>query len=233
MNPSKNDIRYIKTDRSIQDSFWTLMSKKGFSHMSVQDIIKESMINRSTFYDHYKDKYDLLDQLENTMIDEMHCIMLNNIEAIRLTHTVSDDNLHIYLKQILQYFYENAAHFSLLMIENGNTTFQTKLQQSAQQIWKEADILKELIIPPKYAAVVVSSVISTMIIEWIKSGFEENIDEFTTIMYSVCQRRLRFDPNRRRKMTYLRRLPDAGSISPTRSLSFNLYVFPLILTTNE
>jgi restriction system protein len=25
-----------------------------------------------------------------------------------------------------------------------------------------------------------------------------------------CQRRLRFDPNRRRKMTYLRRLPDAG-----------------------
>ena len=185
MSHSKNDIRYIKTDRSIQNSFWTLMNKKGFSHMSVQDIIKESMINRSTFYDHYKDKYDLLDQLENTMIDEMHCIMLNNIEAIKLTHAVPDEDLHIYLKQMLQYFYENATHFSLLMIENENTTFQKKLQQSTQQIWKEADILKELIIPPQYATVAVSSVISTMIIEWIKSGFKENIEEFTAIMHSV------------------------------------------------
>lgn len=100
MSPSKNDIRYIKTDHSIQDSVWTLMAKKGFSHISVQDIIKESMINRSTFYDHYKDKYDLLDQLENTMIDEMHNIMINNIETVKLTRTISDDNLRSFLSPL-------------------------------------------------------------------------------------------------------------------------------------
>jgi chromosome segregation ATPase len=50
-------------------------------------------------------------------------------------------------------------------------------------------------------------------------ALKQSIDEYRAY---ICQRRLRFDRKRRRKLTYSRRLPSAGSKSPTRSLSFNL-----------
>jgi len=39
------------------------MQKKHFDEISVQDITDEATVNRATFYDHYTDKFDLLDNM--------------------------------------------------------------------------------------------------------------------------------------------------------------------------
>jgi len=36
--------------------------EKGFAALMVQDLADRAMVNRATFYRHYLDKYDLLDQ---------------------------------------------------------------------------------------------------------------------------------------------------------------------------
>lgn len=44
--------------------------RKDFSKITVQNLLNEALINRSTFYKHYKDKYDVAEQLcENDMSD--------------------------------------------------------------------------------------------------------------------------------------------------------------------
>ncbi|BDZ30889.1 TetR/AcrR family transcriptional regulator [Lactiplantibacillus sp. WILCCON 0030] len=57
------DVRKIKTERDLQNAFLQLLTTKGFRHLTVADICQASLTSRSTFYAHYLDKYDLLDQL--------------------------------------------------------------------------------------------------------------------------------------------------------------------------
>ncbi|MFC6201745.1 TetR/AcrR family transcriptional regulator [Lactiplantibacillus nangangensis] len=57
------DVRKIKTERDIQAAFLSLLDTKGFRHLTVADICQSALTSRSTFYAHYLDKYDLLDQM--------------------------------------------------------------------------------------------------------------------------------------------------------------------------
>lgn len=56
----KKDLRIIKTQKNIYNALTNLLKKKSFESIKVSDICTEALINRSTFYDHYNDKYELL-----------------------------------------------------------------------------------------------------------------------------------------------------------------------------
>ena len=63
------DIRIKKTKKAIADAFLTMASQKPIEKITVTDIIKEAQINKSTFYAHYHDIYDLMDVLRNEAIE--------------------------------------------------------------------------------------------------------------------------------------------------------------------
>ena len=54
------DRRTVRTRRSLGDALVTLILKKGYEAITVQDIIDEADVGRSTFYMHYTGKEDLL-----------------------------------------------------------------------------------------------------------------------------------------------------------------------------
>jgi AcrR family transcriptional regulator len=57
------DPRIRRTRKLLQGALGTLMQSKSFDEISVQDITEAATVNRATFYDHYTDKYALLDAL--------------------------------------------------------------------------------------------------------------------------------------------------------------------------
>src|SRR5260370_35920411 len=54
------DRRAVRTRRSLHQALMSLILRKGYEGVSVQDIIDEADIGRSTFYAHYTGKEDLL-----------------------------------------------------------------------------------------------------------------------------------------------------------------------------
>jgi AcrR family transcriptional regulator len=56
------DLRVRRTRKLLQKAFLELTVEKGFAALTVQDITERAMVNRSTFYRHYLDKYELLEQ---------------------------------------------------------------------------------------------------------------------------------------------------------------------------
>lgn len=56
------DRRIIKTKRSITDAFWSLMQERKFHEITVNDVAARAEISRTTFYHHYADKFDWLEQ---------------------------------------------------------------------------------------------------------------------------------------------------------------------------
>jgi AcrR family transcriptional regulator len=64
MEPSAGetvDPRIRRTRRLLQESLCKLLKTKPFDEVSVQDIAETATVNRATFYDHYRDKFALLE----------------------------------------------------------------------------------------------------------------------------------------------------------------------------
>ena len=57
------DPRIRRTRKLLQGALGTLMQSKSFDEISVQDITDAATLNRATFYDHYTDKFALLDAM--------------------------------------------------------------------------------------------------------------------------------------------------------------------------
>lgn len=57
------DPRMRRTRRLLQGALATLMKAKRFDEIAVQDITELATVNRATFYDHYTDKYALLEAM--------------------------------------------------------------------------------------------------------------------------------------------------------------------------
>ncbi|KRL01157.1 TetR/AcrR family transcriptional regulator [Liquorilactobacillus capillatus] len=71
----KSDLRTKKTNKAIYAAFFQLISQKKFSEITINDIAKQAMINRSTFYLHYTDKYALL----NTLVEDGITKVINSV----------------------------------------------------------------------------------------------------------------------------------------------------------
>lgn len=61
----KLDPRVIRTRHSIISAFIDLSEKKDFEDITVKDITEKAMVNRATFYNHFLDKYDLMEKALN------------------------------------------------------------------------------------------------------------------------------------------------------------------------
>ncbi len=64
-------LQFDRTDRDITDAFLRILSEKPFEKITVQDIITEAMVNRSTFYQHFSDKYAILEMLQKKYVSEL------------------------------------------------------------------------------------------------------------------------------------------------------------------
>lgn len=69
INP--NDPRARRTRRFLQQAFLELLKQKDFASISVQDIVDKAEMNRSTFYSHFQDKYELLELTLNTLFSDI------------------------------------------------------------------------------------------------------------------------------------------------------------------
>jgi AcrR family transcriptional regulator len=70
--PEKSvDPRILRTRKLLQQALVKLMKEKGFDAVSVHDIAEAATINRATFYDHYPDKFALLECTVGTRFNEL------------------------------------------------------------------------------------------------------------------------------------------------------------------
>ena len=62
------DRRITKTKRSLKEAMVSMLSKEDFEHISITELCREAEVSRITFYSHYNDKYALLDDIFNDML---------------------------------------------------------------------------------------------------------------------------------------------------------------------
>ena len=162
------------TRRVFRESLTELMLEKGMQKISVNEICKRADMNRSTFYAHYADQYDLLREIEDEFL-------------ITLRKTVTESNSQDFAKQFekyLGYLYQNGSLFTLLMREAPD--FRDKIVNEAFSMYtarKESGLIASE--DPRFAQKLyfVSGGSLLLLEKWIEGNSEITTSEMADMIY--------------------------------------------------
>ncbi len=141
---NNNDLRVIKTKRALSQSFFQLLKNKEFSDITVKNICSFALIHRTTFYQHFFDKYDLLVYLISSLTKEFFSIDIqqrinNPFSSINNTINNVDELKAIKEKQSNDKEFERATTNHFIQI------LQNDILENQQKITTPPDIPIELI----------------------------------------------------------------------------------------
>jgi AcrR family transcriptional regulator len=117
------DLRVRRTRRLLQQALIEGSLKKGFAALTVRDITEYAMVNRSTFYRHYLDKYDLL---------EHHIQELYELLAVAEESTVKE-NCYARLIELLTQMQQFSVFYRVVLGAHSDTFLSQRFCQKTQQ----------------------------------------------------------------------------------------------------
>lgn len=141
----KYDLRVIKTKQNLYKSLIKLMQEKNFEKIKVSDICEDALVNRTTFYSHFEDKYELLlDWFE--IQKKILLANLNNNNNVLFTK----EYILEFLSTLIDYVEENREIFNAIMINNQNGIFMDFLIDATEmevysKLKEKKDVIKSSI----------------------------------------------------------------------------------------
>ncbi|MEH7627329.1 TetR/AcrR family transcriptional regulator [Bacillus inaquosorum] len=131
---SRVDRRVKKSQEAIKNAFIELMSEKNFDQITIQDIADRADVGRRTVYDHYLDKFDLLDKLIEEHINELRNICESASEMSFTECTL----------MWFEYFEQHSSFFSTMLASKGDSVFRSQfLKFVIEELEVEVDMTKE------------------------------------------------------------------------------------------
>ncbi len=113
---AKQDLRVIKTQKALFEALLSLMKDKAFEEIKVADICSFALVNRSTFYSHYNDKYELLIDFINTLKGNLLSILENNLEIVNTKEFYLE-----MIRLILEHMEKHKDIYTSIIISNKNS----------------------------------------------------------------------------------------------------------------
>jgi AcrR family transcriptional regulator len=122
------DLRVQRTRKLILDAFIALTVEKGFAAVTVRDITERAMINRSTFYRHYLDKYDLLEQY----MDGVYALTGEEPDGDRSAQPDGQEAQEGPVK-LLRHVQEHADFYRVMLGSKGDPGFSERFRQNTER----------------------------------------------------------------------------------------------------
>lgn len=186
---NKSESKYFNTAKKMDKALISLLEEKTFEYITVSEICKKASVNRSTFYLHYENTVDLLNETARFLINDF--ISYFNVDRKNITNKfkeasltelnfISDEYLHPYLS----YIKENKRVFTTVLSHADSFGFNEVFQRLYENIFNP--ILERFDYPladRKYVMMFYLNGITAVVTEWLKDGCEKTIGEVSQIIY--------------------------------------------------
>ena len=156
---NKEDLRIRKTKAILYKTYLDLISNKDYNQIKISDICKKANINRSTFYDHFKDK----EELASSLLIDTKKELENEINSITNHNSLQNYlyNITIKIKELL----ENNMIIKALKISNLDLIKNTISSIIYEKIMKELVKEKNNYIDPDTYATFYSEGLSSLLLK--------------------------------------------------------------------
>lgn len=186
---TKPDRRSAKTEKCIWDAFAALILEQELSALKVSDIVKAADISRGTFYLHYKDKYDLLARMTDTLLAELRELPPQARRAAQDTGNPEIDHIFALL---LEYIEPRALWFRALLSLSGEGAFSRRLREMMADDLRSGTYLTMshayLTVPLDYWVSYTLSANMGVIQTWLDGGCRETAAEIARVLAEITKR---------------------------------------------
>ena len=121
----KPDLRVRRTRLLLVQAMMDLTVERGYAEITVQDIAERAMVNRSTFYRHFLDKDDLLNQC----LDETFAV-------VKVPEQPGPEGAPIPLIRLIEQVQAHGEFFRVMLGEHGDPTFAERFRKAAEERYR-------------------------------------------------------------------------------------------------
>ncbi|MBQ9180461.1 MAG: TetR/AcrR family transcriptional regulator [Firmicutes bacterium] len=178
----KNKVSDVRTQRSRQllaDALIELMKEKPVAKITVNDIVKQAKVARTTFYAQFEDKNQFVEAVIDDKLHELRSIVMPRFddEKYQLTDEQMAEWSENYYIAYFKAFLANADFFRVMLSENGIPGFVDKLVENGIEaytyVFQHAET-KEFPLPAKYIVQYLVSAHIGLGIHWLQNDFKES-----------------------------------------------------------
>ncbi|HCK86123.1 MAG: TetR-like C-terminal domain-containing protein [Acutalibacteraceae bacterium] len=178
---TKNNQRTRLSKILLKNALMDLLSEKGsVTKISVRELCERADLNRSTFYAHYSEPKELLEEVEAELLDATR-------EHLQKIGAENDIGAHRYLLSFLIYIKENDKPFRTLLIDAGDPEFRSKfMQQSIIQFVENLNIS----FPKDQEQYIYSYILNGstgVIIQWMRSDYSIDENALVDLLFFINQ----------------------------------------------
>lgn len=178
-----------RTKRLIQDSFLQMLENKPFEAITIGDIAKRAKINRGTFYLHYKDKFDLLEQIEQKLFADLgtHIDQLQSRYTATLTFEEEQERLAVTFFSFIE---RQSPVLKILLSDHGRAGFHLRFRDAFAEkvrlnLEKNKDFNAKLKVPLEYFLSFITSAFLGLIEQWLQDGLDQTPQEMTALYIDI------------------------------------------------
>lgn len=176
----KTDRRIRKTKAQLRATLARLMDQKSINEISVKELVDMADINRSTFYLHYTDIYNMLEVIEDELLQEI-------VQVIN-THPVGlNENTFSFIEDIFSILLNNKDICRALIGPNGDISFVNKIEMiiSENSIKKLSLLFPNVLDDLKYSYSFCLSGSVGLIKAWLLENNDESPEHMAELTYNM------------------------------------------------
>ena len=185
---NKSESKYFNTAKKMNLALISLLKKKPFEYITISELCEKAGVNRSTFYLHYENTYDLLGETTQYILDGFLSYFTTDTKSIAFNVANSNlDELNFinskYLTPYLTYIRENKEIFSTALSHIKSFDFDRVYERMFEHIFNP--ILDRFHYPEedrKYVMMYYLNGINAISFEWVKDGCKKSIEEISKII---------------------------------------------------
>lgn len=178
-----------KTKYLIQKSFLHVLEKKSFESTTIGEITKIAQINRGTFYLHYLDKFDLLDQMEEQLFSDIG----NHIDELQsryLPTRTFDIEQKLLADSLFSFIEINAPILKILLSDHGRAGFHIRFKDAFSKkvrfnLEQHESFYANLKVSMEYFISFITSAFLGLIEQWIRNGLDKTPKEMTELYIEI------------------------------------------------
>lgn len=172
-SPKKTDLRVLRTKKLIFNAFVQLVEEKGYEAVTIQDIATEAMINRATFYAHFKDKSALYDEIFLYALEAFTKVL--DPELLENGNRVQLKKLELMITQVFKEIKKNRVFYQILTDGPAANSMKVKinwlLEQHYYEIFSKLKITEnDVEVPIDFIIEYMSSIFIGMVHWWLNSN---------------------------------------------------------------
>ena len=178
-----------KTKQLIQNSFMQIIENKSFESITIGDITKTAQINRGTFYLHYQDKFDLLDQMEQQLFADLGNHMDELQSRYSSTHTFEKEQEQL-AATLFSFIEKQSPLLKIFLSDHGRAGFHLRFRDAFSEkvrfnLAKNESFNAKLKVPMEYFLSFITSAFLGLIEQWVQNGLDKTPQEMTALYIDI------------------------------------------------